>query len=49
MLRPEELGLVVTKIKEVCPKAFKDGDGERAQILVDMFDLNSFKQVMATV
>jgi nitrous oxide reductase accessory protein NosL len=49
VLRPEELGILVSKITELCPKAFKEMEGEKAQILVDLIDPVSFKAILTTL
>lgn len=38
VLKPEELGVLVSKISEVCPAAFKETESEKAQIYVDLID-----------
>lgn len=49
MLRPEEVGVVVAKIKEVCPRALKEVEHEKFQILVDLFDFAAFKAISAVM
>ena len=46
VLKPEELGQLVQKIVEICPLAFREVEGQKAQILVDNMDVFSFKQVV---
>lgn len=40
---------MVAKIQELCPSAFRDGDGDKAQIVMDLIDMKSWKQVLAAL
>lgn len=35
VLKPDELGIVVKKLREVCPRAFRETEGSHAQIFID--------------
>ena len=38
--------MVVDKIIELCPHAFKEGEDDKVQIIVSSIDLKSWKQVL---
>ena len=44
-LAPDELGQIVQIILNDCPKGFKEVDGDRAQIMVDNLDINTFRKL----
>lgn len=44
-LSQEELGSVVDMIRSLCPDAFRELEKDRAQIIVDNLDSDSFQKV----
>jgi len=41
------LGIIINKLKEVCPQAFRPLEGDKAQIMIDSIDAPSFKALIA--
>lgn len=44
-LNPTKLGEIVAVIKQSCPNAFKDIDGDNCQIVVDNIDKNTLEMI----
>ena len=38
MLSPKDLGMIVQKVMDNCPNAFRENDAERGQVLIDNID-----------
>lgn len=45
LISPPSLKIITDTISEVCPKAFAEAEDGKAQILIDLLDIQSFKLV----
>lgn len=45
LISPPNMQVVVELIREICSKAFTENEEGKAQILVDLLDIESFKKL----